>query len=120
MSTDTSQKIIDEMIELAVDVIKTVNNLKLPKSVVEQITKSITSIGANFSEAQDSSSKKDFINKIYIAKKEANESIYWLKLCSKLTNEKTNLSELQQRTQRYLMMLQKIINSSKVSKIENR
>lgn len=112
MATETSQKIIDDLIDLAVSTIKLINTLKLPKSVVDQLTKSITSIGANFSEAQDASSKKDFINKIYIAKKEANESVYWLKLCSKFVGGSKELNEIQAQTQSYLMMLQKIINSS--------
>lgn len=46
--------------------------------LVSQLIRSATSIGANYKEANSASSKKDFRNKIYIAKKEAEETMYWL------------------------------------------
>ena len=46
----------------------------------DQIQRSGTSIGANYSEACDAESKADFIHKLSIAQKEANETIYWLKV----------------------------------------
>ncbi len=46
----------------------------------DQIQRSGTSIGANYSEACDAVSKADFVNKLSIAQKEANETIYWLKV----------------------------------------
>ena len=49
-------------------------------SLIDQVLRAGTSIGANYREANGASSKKDFQNKIYICKKEANETLYWLKL----------------------------------------
>ena len=46
----------------------------------DQIQRSGTSIGANYSEACDGESKADFVHKLGIAQKEANETIYWLKV----------------------------------------
>lgn len=46
----------------------------------DQIQRSGTSIGANYSEACDAESKADFVHKLGIAQKEANETIYWLKV----------------------------------------
>ena len=46
----------------------------------KQILRSGTSIGANIAEAECGSSKKDFLNKIYIAFKEVSETNYWLDL----------------------------------------
>ena len=46
----------------------------------KQILRSGTSIGANITEALCASSKKDFINKMYIAFKECAETLYWLDL----------------------------------------
>ena len=46
----------------------------------DQIQCSGTSIGANYSEACDAESKADLIHKLGIAQKEANETIYWLKV----------------------------------------
>jgi four helix bundle protein len=57
----------------------------LPKSkaadvISYQILKSATSIGANYREAARAESKADFIHKIGIVEKEANETLYWLEL----------------------------------------
>jgi four helix bundle protein len=46
----------------------------------KQILRSGTSVGANIKEAEHAQSKKDFINKMSIALKEANETEYWLML----------------------------------------
>ncbi len=46
----------------------------------DQIQRSGTSIGANYSEACNAVSKADFVNKLTIAQKEAFETIYWLKV----------------------------------------
>jgi four helix bundle protein len=49
-------------------------------NICSQLIRSSTSIGANYREAIESESRNDFIHKCAIAKKEANETIYWLKL----------------------------------------
>ena len=46
----------------------------------KQFLRSGTSIGANIAEAQYGSSRKDFLNKLYIALKECAETLYWLEL----------------------------------------
>ena len=51
--------------------------------VANQVLKSGTSIGASVREAQGAESKADFIHKLKIAYKEAEETEYWLLLCSK-------------------------------------
>lgn len=48
--------------------------------ISKQLLRSSTSIGANVFEASAASSRKDFVNKMTIASKEARESYYWLKL----------------------------------------
>jgi len=60
---------------------------KLPKTsegsvIKNQLTKSGTSIGANYREANRSRSKADFKNKIGICSSEANETLYWLEIIS--------------------------------------
>ncbi len=50
------------------------------KRLIDQLVRSATSIGANYREANESDTKKDFKNKIRISKKEARETIYWLEL----------------------------------------
>ena len=46
----------------------------------KQLLRSGTGIGANIAEAQYGSSRKDFLNKLYIALKECAETLYWLEL----------------------------------------
>jgi four helix bundle protein len=48
--------------------------------IKNQITKSGTSIGANYREANRARSKADFRNKIKICESEASETVYWLEL----------------------------------------
>ena len=56
-------------------------------NILSQIKRSSTSVGANYSEAQAASSKKDFHNKVRIALKEARESEYWLRFLQKRFEE---------------------------------
>lgn len=51
--------------------------------IASQLIRSGTSIGANYMEANGASSKKDFKNKIFICKKEAKETTYWLRILAK-------------------------------------
>jgi four helix bundle protein len=112
MSNEVTKRILEEMITLSVDVIKWLNSSTLPSSIQSQHIRSITSVGANYSEAQDASSKKDFVNKIYISKKEASESVYWLKLAQRLSADESTLLGYEDRSQKFVMMLQKIISST--------
>ena len=52
--------------------------------IANQLLKSGTSIGANIKESQNAESKKDFIHKMKIALKEADETEYWLFLCNEV------------------------------------
>lgn len=54
------------------------------KVIRNQVSKSGTSIGANYREANRSRSKADFINKILICESEASETLYWLEIISEL------------------------------------
>jgi four helix bundle protein len=54
--------------------------------IARQLLKSGTSIGANIREAQNAESKQDFIHKLKIAAKEADETEYWLMLCNESEN----------------------------------
>lgn len=48
--------------------------------LIDQLIRSATSIGANYREANETDTKKDFKNKITISKKESKETIYWVEL----------------------------------------
>ena len=69
--------------ELALKIISVCDAIDSKKGrgvLVNQITRSATSIGANIHEANYASSKADFINKFQIALKECYETDYWLNL----------------------------------------
>jgi four helix bundle protein len=58
---------------------------RLPQTVcnqedVRQVVRSSGSVGANYIEANEALSKKDFWHRIRISRKEAKESVYWLRL----------------------------------------
>lgn len=80
----TSSKLIDLSTDFAVAILKLSNELrqKKEKIISNQICRSGTSIGANIHEAQYAQSRADFINKLQIALKEANETKYWLEILS--------------------------------------
>ncbi len=55
--------------------------------LVSQVVRSAGSVGANYIEANESLSKKDFANRIKICRKEAKESRYWLRLIVSANSE---------------------------------
>lgn len=75
-------KLTELSLEFSVEIINLVKHLKsCHESIISnQIGRSGTSIGANIHEAQYAQGKKDFISKLEIALKEANETGYWLEL----------------------------------------
>lgn len=103
ISFDFALKIIDFSEELIAN----------HKYVVEnQLTKSGTSIGANVREAQNAESKSDFIHKMKIAAKEADETRYWLELC-KYSKNYPSCDELLGELEQITHILNSIIGTSK-------
>jgi four helix bundle protein len=71
-------------------------------------------VGANYMEANNASSRKDFANKIYICKKEAQETKHWLRMLSKSESDEKTIKELRtswKECQELTMIFQKITNS---------
>ena len=90
--------------------------------ISKQLLKSGTSIGANVSEAEAGSSKRDFLNKMAIASKEARETEYWLKLLgqSELTTLNldkylSEIAEIKKMLTSIVMTTQTNIRNSKYS-----
>ena len=69
--------------EFAVEVLKLCDDIKGHYSIVNQLERSATSIGANIREAKYAHSKPDFISKLQISLKECYETEYWLELIQK-------------------------------------
>lgn len=70
-----------------IDFVRKIKKDIVTAPLISQLVRSATSIGANYCEANGASSKKDFKNKIYICKKEAKETKYWLQLLGKASIE---------------------------------
>ena len=68
-----------------VNLLATLPQLEVLKIVIYQLTKSSTSMGANYSEANHPESRADFIHKISVVVKESKESLFWLKFINRLT-----------------------------------
>jgi four helix bundle protein len=100
---------------------KSVKQDTITKPIISQLIRSGTSIGANYCEANNASSRKDFRNKIFICKKEAQETKYWLRMIAEcLVERKDEIRKYWQETQELTMIFQKIVNSlDKKGVIEN-
>jgi four helix bundle protein len=81
-------------------------------SFSDQVLRSGCSIGANVKEAQGAESKADFIHKVKIAMKEAEESEYWLELCD-FAKSYPKPGTLLNDIESILKVLNKIIGTSK-------
>ena len=103
-------------IDFAVQILNLVKFLKSQHETIvsNQIGRAGTSIGANIHEAQYAHGKSDFIAKLQIALKEANETNYWLELLLK-TNyiDETRYQELDNLCSQIRVMLIKSINTAK-------
>ena len=76
-------KLRDLSTDFAVKTIKICDGIKGHYSLVKQLERSSTSIGANIHEANYAHSKADFVSKLQIALKECYETEYWLELMQK-------------------------------------
>lgn len=72
--------------EFVKKVSKSISNIEDTK----QLVRSSGSVGANYIEANEALSKKDFVMRIKISRKEAKESRYWLKLIDTNNNDELN------------------------------
>jgi four helix bundle protein len=69
--------------QLAISTIQMVRLIKIDlinRNTIYQVLRSSSSVGANYNEALECESKDDFVHKLSICKKEANETRYWLSL----------------------------------------
>lgn len=73
---ERTAKFGEEIIKFAKEIPNTPENIPLKK----QLVGAGTSIGANYCEADEAESKKDFVHKIGICKKESRETKYWLRM----------------------------------------
>ncbi len=107
---ERTQKFGEEIIEFA---------KKIPRNIIttppiSQLVRSGTSVGANYCEANGASSKKDFRNKIFICKKESQETKHWLRMIIKAVPEtRDEVKTIWQEAQELTLIFNRIANASK-------
>ncbi len=89
---------------------KELQNNIINYNLIIQFIKSSTSIGANYMEADCVESRKDFMHKIGICKKEAKETTYWLKIISDVNpNEFEKCKTLWQESHELTLIFSSIV-----------
>jgi four helix bundle protein len=103
--------------ELALAVLAYVEELEAARRyvVARQLLRCGTSVGANVREAQHAESRADFVHKCKIAAKEAEETDYWLQLCTHAPNYPTPPASLNDTLLSVRRLLARIIISSKAN-----
>ncbi len=92
---------------------KTLPVTPVTRNMITQLVDAGTSVGANYNEADEGVSKKDFRNKIGICKKEAKESKYWLRMMATAVPEKKEEARpLWQEVKELHLIFAKIFRSS--------
>ncbi len=114
MRNDKDNVIVNKSFHFALKIVQFCELLEENKKYViaRQLLKSGTSIGANIREAQNGESKADFIHKLKIAIKEADETEYWLLICQQIETYPFN-EQLLLDVQELIRILSKIISTSK-------
>lgn len=91
---------------------KTVKQNSISGSIINQLVRSATSVGANYMEANGASSKKDFKNKIHICKKEIQETKHWLRMmASCIPEKKEEIRKLWGEAQELTFIFGKIVST---------
>ncbi len=106
--------IVEKSLDFGVSIVKFCELLEEKRKyvVAKQLLRCGTSIGANVFEAQHPESKSDFIHKMKLAIKEANETYFWLCLCERSVNYPVD-SSLKIQVGEIIRIISKIIISTR-------
>lgn len=86
----------------------------IEKSWINQLSRCGTSIGANVAESKNAQSRADFVNKLNIALKEADETLYWIELFHKANNLSEKEKEsIEKDIKEVISLLTSIIKTTK-------
>jgi len=110
----------DRTAKFGVDVIKFAKKIKensVTRSLISQLVRAGTSVGANYCEADDAHSKKDFLHKISISRKESRETKHWLRMIAETLPElRDDAKILWKEAQELNLIFSAIVNRSKNKK----
>lgn len=98
--------------ENIIDFCRNIKQDSITSQILNQLVRSGTSIGANYMEANAASSKKDFRNKIFICRKESQETKHWLRMLARCQpDKKDTVRKLWQESQELTLIFGKITSS---------
>ena len=98
--------------EQVIDFCRKLSQDAISRPIISQLIRSATGIGANYMEANAASSKKDFKNKIFICKKESQESKHWLRMLARcFPQHKEKIRKLWKEAQELTLIFGKIIST---------
>lgn len=107
-------KLRDLSMDFSVQIIKLCEQIKGHRSLVNQLERAATSIGANIHEANYAHGRADFVAKLQIALKECYETEYWLELFVRAELVDSNsMKQLQNRCGTLRRILISSINTAK-------
>jgi four helix bundle protein len=89
---------------------KNIKQDAISRPMISQLVRSATSVGANYAEANAASSRKDFRNKIYICKKELQETLYWLDMMKEI-DKSNSVNNLEKETIELTKIFGKILST---------
>ena len=115
MTKNTSYDLEERLAKFAervINLVKRIPNNNINQRLISQIVGSSGSSGANYCEACEAESKKDFKHKIGIVKKELRETKHWLRLIAKANSKEIDeLRKLWQECHELLLIFSKILRS---------
>jgi four helix bundle protein len=101
--------------ENVIDLMKKIPKDLINQRLIPQLVASGGSLGANYCEANEAESKKDFQHKIGICKKETKETKHWLRLLARANPDfSEEFRKLWQEAQELLLIFSKILTSSRI------
>lgn len=105
---------IDELVYKIILFLRLVPKNLENNEILKQIIRSACSIGANANEADGTLTKKEFLHTFSIARKESKETLYWLRLLTRLNpNLVSKTKEIEQECSEIVAILSKILISSR-------
>jgi len=100
--------------ETIIDLVRSIKVDAVNRRIIDQLVGAGGSTGANYCEAVEAESKKDFIHKIGIVKKESKETKHWLRLLARANPErKEEIRKLWQEAHELLLIFSKISRTSR-------
>lgn len=98
--------------ERVIDLCKRLPQDAISRPIINQLIRSSTGIRANYMEANAASSKRDFKNKIFICKKESQESKHWLRMLARcFPQQREEIKVLWKEAQEFTLIFGKIVSS---------